>query len=246
MKLLNKFLELFNSLINLITMLFFSVLILFGLYAFYDSFHIVNGAKLPQEILTLRPNKKEEKSFSLAELQNINKDICGWITIDNTSIDYPLVIGKNNLEYLSLDYTRKYSTAGSIFMDYRNSNDFTDNYNIIYGHNMKQGYMFSDIKKFIDLSFFNNHLTGTLYAVQGIYNIDIIYVARVNAFSNEIYNPILYKETKIDELINYFELNAIHKNNTWIEPDAKLMLLSTCDVAGSSDRLVLLTKITLK
>src|SRR5699024_4709303 len=82
-----------------------------------------------------------------------NEDVVGWITIDDTKIDYPIVQAGDNLTYLNRNFYGEETRAGSIFMDYRN-NLAHDNKNIIvYGHRMRDGTMFQQLTKFLEADF---------------------------------------------------------------------------------------------
>src|SRR5690625_4732825 len=92
------------------------------------------------------------------ELKEINHDILGWITVDDTKINYPILQAEDNEYYLTRNYEREESIAGSIFMDYRN--DITS-YNpniILYGHRMKDDSIFNGLDKFIYVEFFYIHI----------------------------------------------------------------------------------------
>jgi len=82
-------------------------------------------------------------------LQARNSDVIGWIYVPGTSINYPILAGRYNDEYLNLDLDRRWSLAGSIFLEENNSPTFTDLNTIIYGHNMLNGVKFSDIDAFV-------------------------------------------------------------------------------------------------
>ncbi|EOS40231.1 SrtB family sortase [Schaedlerella arabinosiphila] len=86
-------------------------------------------------------------------LRAINGDIVAWIQIPGINVDYPVVQGKDNEHYLHYTFDGKANKAGSIFLDYRNRADFMDSKVILYGHNMKDGSMFSNLKKFQDAGF---------------------------------------------------------------------------------------------
>lgn len=79
-------------------------------------------------------------------LQAINPDIVGWLEVEALDISYPIVQGKDNAEYLHKTFEKQDNFAGSIFMDYANSADFSDCHTIIYGHNMKNQSMFGKLK----------------------------------------------------------------------------------------------------
>lgn len=78
-----------------------------------------------------------------------NSDIVGWMTVDYTSIDYPIVQTNNNEFYLNHSLNKKENSAGWIFVDSRNTIDDWDKNTIIYGHNMKNGSMFGTLKRII-------------------------------------------------------------------------------------------------
>ena len=72
-----------------------------------------------------------------AELVAVNRDIVGWIYIEDTVVNYPILQGEDNFYYLDKTYEKKYLASGSIFLDAVNQQDFTDSHSIIYGHNMR-------------------------------------------------------------------------------------------------------------
>ena len=156
-----------NKIIEFLITIFFVLIILIGIYALYDNYLVQKGGELDEEIMSLKPIAKTDEDkkevFYLDDLQEINPDIVGWITIDDTEIDYPVVKGKDNSEYLDRNYKHEYATSGSIFMDYRNDKNFNDQYTAIYGHHMNSNTMFTDIKKYENKDFFSKHLKGTLY-----------------------------------------------------------------------------------
>lgn len=105
-----------------------------------------------------QPENQEESEENLPKidfdgLRTINGDIVAWIQIPGVGVDYPVVQGKDNEHYLHYTFDGKANKAGSIFLDYRNRADFTDSKVILYGHNMKDGSMFSNLKKFQDAGF---------------------------------------------------------------------------------------------
>ena len=91
------------------------------------------------------------------KLTKINKDVIGWIYIPDMDISYPVLCGIDNDQYLFQSYEKKYLTAGSIYIDYRCSRDFTDSRMVVYGHNMHNGSMFGKLDKYTDESFMKEH-----------------------------------------------------------------------------------------
>lgn len=90
----------------------------------------------------------EAPSIDWAGLKSVNADIIGWIDVPAVGIEYPVLQGGDNQEYLHQDVSGEWRTAGSIFLDSENSLDFTDPHSIIYGHNMRNGSMFASLKQF--------------------------------------------------------------------------------------------------
>lgn len=98
-------------------------------------------------------------------------DVYGWIIIPGTeNIDYPVLQTDNNEYYLNHVYSGNYLQAGSIFADFRCSKDTNENFNtVLYGHNMQNGMMFSELMKYFDEDFFNENQYIYLCTETGIY-----------------------------------------------------------------------------
>ncbi len=90
-------------------------------------------------------------------LQAVNKDVIGWIFIEGTEVNYPILLGVNNQQYLFQSYEKKYTVAGSIFLDYRCGADFEDARTVIYGHNMKNGMMFGKLDRYQKADYLAEH-----------------------------------------------------------------------------------------
>ena len=80
-------------------------------------------------------------------LKKINPDIIGWLHYPSLDISYPILKGEDNDYYLHHTVEKKKNFSGSIFMETKNSSQFTDSHTIIYGHNMKNGSMFGKLKR---------------------------------------------------------------------------------------------------
>ncbi|MCL2279543.1 MAG: class B sortase, partial [Oscillospiraceae bacterium] len=88
-----------------------------------------------------------------AEMRAINPDFVGWLKIDGTYVDYPVVRGEDNVRYLTTSFTGERNPNGALFMDFRNINIKTTPHLIIYGHNAPQGGLFSELHRLLDSSF---------------------------------------------------------------------------------------------
>ncbi|MDO5044315.1 MAG: class B sortase [Coriobacteriia bacterium] len=94
------------------------------------------------------------------KLQAINPDIVGWLQVPGTNINYPVVQGADNDQYIRTTIRGDRAVEGSIFMDYASSRGIDDHHTILYGHNIKNGSMFHALASFSDKDFFNQHRTA--------------------------------------------------------------------------------------
>ena len=130
-------------------------------------------------------SNKDEKIINWNELQSINKDIIAWIEIENTNINYPILQDNENLNYLRKTYKGKYSENGSIFTI--DNKPFENNMTTIYGHNMKNKLMFSELVKYMNTDFFSNHKNFKIYTPKKNYIATVIdcYLEKQNEDSKE-------------------------------------------------------------
>ncbi len=114
----------------------------------------------------------------IATLQEINPDVIGWITVEGTPIDYPVVRTDDNKKYLTTNLEGKRDAHGAVFMDSRGSLQKINEQWILYGHNMKDGTMFAPLEAFKDPKYIADHRTITFYTADGRYTfeIDAVYV----------------------------------------------------------------------
>ncbi len=151
--------------ITKIAIIVFMIILVISLYLFIRDF--VEYKESNDAIIELSENVIIEKSdeekmvIDWKKLESINKDIIGWIKIDNTKINYPILKDDDTLKYLKHSYDGKYNNNGSIFT--LNSNPFNDNVTIIYGHNMKSGIMFSELAKYMNEEFLTEHSSFKIY-----------------------------------------------------------------------------------
>lgn len=130
---------------------------------------------VPEETAEL-PREPEADPISWPEvdfgaLQALNPDVSAWVIIEGTAINYPVVQGADNSFYLNHLFDGTYNRAGSIFLDFRNRNDFTDRNTVLYGHHMKNQTMFAQITLYKDQSYYDQHPTGMLLTPHGNYTI---------------------------------------------------------------------------
>lgn len=240
MKVANSFIEFIDNIVNFVVFILLFIILFISCYGIYDAYATYDGANLDSDIIDLSPDKNEE--FSLDKLQKeINEEIVGWIKLDGTNINYPIVRSYDNSVYLNYNYKKEYSTTGSVFLDYRND-DFNDDFSIIYAHNLNANMMFGGLIKYENSKYLEEHKTGTLYTLHGVYSIEVIEFAVLDAYS-DIYNLNLLTNGKNSKIINDISLKAKAKTDVILNDGDQLLLLSTCRGLETDNRSVLLTKI---
>jgi len=167
----------------------------------------------------------------------INGDIIGWLTVPNTRIDYPVVIAADNDFYLRRNIYKEPMISGSIFMDYRCDKNFSCFNTVIYGHNMKNGSMFGDLKLFADPDFFESNTSGTLFTENNIYTLEIFAYMVVKSDDMLIYNPSSDREEFFEYIKRYARRYREHA------AAESVVTLSTCAYEYEGARMVLLAVI---
>ena len=141
-----------NWILYLILLLFFALCC----YAIVDAVEIYTGASVDDALLQYKPEENAGlNSPSLEELAQINPDVRAWITVDDTPIDYPVLQGKDNVEYVNTDVYGEFRLSGSIFLDAANAPDFSDGYSLLYGHHMENDAMFGALDNFLEKEYFD-------------------------------------------------------------------------------------------
>ena len=179
------------------------------------------NVKLIEEVI-IEENNEEISVVDWQKLENINKDIIGWIKIDNTNIDYPILKDDDSLKYLNRSYDGKYNKNGSIFT--LNNNPFQDNVTIIYGHNMKSGIMFSELSKYMKKDFLYKHKYFTIYTKDHTYQATIFSCYSIGIDEEEKNIKLLNFEEEVD----YYKKASLYSAEENIGEIKKIVKLSTC------------------
>lgn len=178
-----------------------------------------NTEQLIQEVVTV-DETEEKTNINWEQLSKINNDIIAWIEIENTNINYP-ILKDNNLYYLNHSHDKKYNKNGAIFTT--NTYPFQEQETTIYGHNMKNGSMFSDLGKYLKKDYFNTHNKIKIYTPNGNYE-GIIFSAYSIGIDEENNN---IKTLDFNERIEYYKKASTYKIEN-VDNVSKIIKLSTC------------------
>lgn len=210
---------------------FFILFFIIGIYISYDMWYVYNQAS--KDTLSIyKPDVITDDS-----LKAISEDCVAWLEITDTSIDYPVMQGEDNVEYLNKAPDGSFAVSGSIFLDSRNNPDFSDHYNIIYGHHMANGYMFGALDKFKEEDYFRSHRTGILNAGNHEYKLYVIGFLFTDANDNEIFDTDFKDEEKRYE--------KIKSKAVWWDDrgDGNIVALTTCKEPLTTRRTALICRI---
>jgi len=167
-------------------------------------------------------------------LAEINPDVVGWITVEGTGIDYPIVQTDNNKTYLKRLFDGKTNRAGCIFLDCGNAGDFSDANNVIYGHHLRSGTMFSPLLKYKDQTYYDEHPTGWLLTPEKVYLVRFF-----TGFVSDVWG----RAWDLDPAEGWAEELAAKSRFSGgpaPEPGDRVLTLSTCAYDFTNARFVLL------
>jgi sortase, SrtB family len=170
-------------------------------------------------------------------------DVVGWLEIPNTRIDYPFVLAEDNDKYLRADLNGDYLLAGSLFMDYRCTPDFSLFNTIIYGHNMKNGSMFGTLPSFRSADFFEQHPEGILHLEDADYRVEFFACVLTNRYDSVIYNSLQESDLDKHNFLHYVESTAAQYRDIGVSIDDVFVTLSTCSYEFADARTVLIGRL---
>ena len=236
MRVCRKIVRILDNLIDRFLFLLCILIFLIGGYALFDSYAVYYQAA-DNDILKCKPGYETE--------EDVNKEIQGfmaaWLTMDGSDIDYPVMQGDDNSEYLSKDPFGGYSLAGSIFLDSRNAPDFTDPYSLIYGHHMEHGMMFGALDEWLDRAYCDNHRTGKLIVGDDTFPLEVFAVLEAEATRKELFAPT---ETDPAMTFDFIKDHArILYEDSVPGTDERIVALSTCKSPDTSERTIVVCRV---
>ncbi len=193
----------------------------------------------------------EEKTVlpELAELYQQNGDLAGWIRIEDTNINYPVMHTPDNPDfYLKHGFDKEYSDYGCPYVQENCDVQLPSDNVILYGHHMKNGSMFADLEKFKSQDFWQEHKTIAFSTVTDRYEYEIVSVFKTFVYSDSPeafkYYYFVSAETQEDfsAYIDRCKELALYDTGVSAEYGDKLITLSTCEYSRTNGRLVVVAK----
>jgi sortase B len=179
------------------------------------------------------PEKSTPEFTSLEELQKINPDVQGWITIPNTVIDYPVLCPPKSDEnfYLTHDWKKQSSKYGSIYT--LNEKTAPGTNKILFGHSMKDGRMFADVLKYADLSFYRTAPVFTFQEGTEVSRWKVFAVIKTNtdASQGEVFDYLKTTFASSDDFLEFLyevRLRSMLTLPVNLSPSDEILTLSTC------------------
>ncbi len=237
MNIKKKIIQILDQIVNWLIVVCFLPALLYGIYAIWDSYQMNQQADASL-YETYKPTAKDRLSF--AELQKINQDVFGWLTVDKTHIDYPLVQTEDNVSYVNTDVKGKFSLAGSIFLDCDNKKDFSDINNIIYGHHMEKDAMFGELEYFENPEYFEKHSYGKLYYDRKWRKVEFFAFVEADAYDTVFYDTSV---NDVPGYLDYVKQHATYWEEISFGQEEHFVTLSTCTSDRTNGRHLLIGRI---
>ena len=191
-----------------------------------------------------RNNDKKDGKFNYNALLDANPDCIGWIRINGTNIDYPVVQCTDNEYYLHHDFKKRNTICGTIFADSRCDINEENGHIILYGHQMKDGSMFKQLNKYKDKDFYTNHKNIILYKGETKHTYEIVAVYIISVKENSDYYNYTDAETRSGFLSYLGTMSSLklYETGNPINENDSLISLSTCEYSNADGRLIVLAK----
>lgn len=215
---------------------------------------VENGLSVTTENTVIHYNDQEIVIPDILDeyktLYNLNKKLIGWVKIDDTYIDYPVLQTSDNEYYLDHNFDQEQDKNGSIFMD-KDCSILPRNTNLIlYGHHMRSGRMFGQLVKYSSEDFYKEHKYiqfDTIYE-KGTYEIMFVFRSQIYEEDKIIFKYYQFldanSETEFNSYMSEMADMSLYETGVTAEYGDQLLTLSTCDYYTDYGRFVVVAKRT--
>lgn len=219
---------------------------------FQDRNDVIKGSELLNTIEvdeTKITPEKTKRVLQIEELQKVNSDIIGWVEIEGTNINYPVLQGTDNDFYMNHNYEKEESIYGAIFLDHAYDWNVKSNNLLIYGHNMQDGSMFHDLLNYAEKDYYEEHPTIRFTTPEEDVNYEIIAAFRSRVYyksEQNVFRYYYFVNPKSQEEFEKFVKNAkeasIYDTGNTAEYGDELLTLSTCSYHTEDGRFAVVAK----
>ena len=237
--------------------------ILIGLFIFSVSVGFVTEYILHSQFAKHQPTIEIEQDITesvdyqveqdpiLIEIQKLyeeNNDLAGWIQIDDTTINYPVMYTKGEDYYLRRDFYKRSSTAGTLYINKNNTIKPKDINLIIYGHNMDNGTMFADLLNYKNEDYYQEHKKIIYYTLEEKeeYEIIAVFLSKIYNVSDDVFKYYKFygeqSKEAYDNFINNIKELSLYDIDLSATYPEELLTLSTCEYSQKDGRLVVVAK----
>ena len=240
MKVVEAVIHSMNFMFDLLIKIACIIILTYGIYTVWDSWAAGKKASA-QSYEQYWPDLEDGLGFN--KLRQMNPEVFGWLKIEHTHIDYPLVQGEDNFKYVNTAATGEFALSGSLFLDYRNKKNFSDKNSIIYGHHMEKYKMFGELENFKKKKYFGNHELGAIYYEGSWHQIEIFAFLQTDAYDNFIYDINFGSQKTDTKCLNRIKKKSIYFRKLRWKKEEHFITLSTCMSDCTNGRYVLIGRI---
>ena len=236
--------------------LFITLIIVVLLLIGYNSYRLLYGLnqykkgtsiydEIKQQVVT-QSDKSDgnigEEKIDFAKLKSINSDIVGWLKMEDTVIDYPVVKGEDNDYYLNHLYTGEWNSLGTLFVDFRNKPLFIDRNTAIYGHSMLNGSMFFILEKYKRQSFYDEHKEFIFETQDKTYRL-LPFAGKIMDAKENFLQFDFESDDDFYDYLSFYIRNSTFKSDVEVTRSDKVVMMIKCSDDFEDARYVLLCKV---
>lgn len=239
-----KIIRVLDRLVDIFVLCVCALMICIGVYSFYDNLYVYETAQ-DKSVLAYKPDLKKtladmkaeaEEEAMLAGSQSrdvvLNKQVA-WLYVEDTPIDFPVLQGEDNYEFLNKSAKGEFSLGGAIFLDYRNDPLFRDEYSLIYGHHMEYGVMFGSLDSFEGKDYFSTHRHGTIVTEDAVYDYTLFAVVDGEGDDHVLFQPHRHTAAEVIERLRGSSVVFYEP-----EEECRIVAMSTCSDDSYMSRLL--------
>ena len=204
-----------------------------------QAFDALTEVVVQDEDVKIEEEENVIRKRNLTPLFEENADCVGWVCIEGTALDYPVMHTPNEPQkYLHLSFDKEYSYSGVPFLQ-ESVNMDSDNL-ILYGHNMKNGSMFATITKYRERSFYEAHSVIEFETAEGLVYYDVFAVVMLKSNDSWYHFITAEDEGAYDQMVKAIKERALYDTGMIPAHGQQLLTLSTCYGENDDDRLILI------